>query len=53
MKFVRMNVPYIFAVLTCVPIFVLIFIVPVSADTELFQMIEMIIDHYLFGKVGM
>lgn len=53
MKFVRMNVPYIFSVLTCVPIFVLIFIVPVSADTELFQMIEMIIDHYLFGKVGM
>lgn len=37
MRFIKINVPYVFLVLTCVPNFVLIFITPVRADTELFK----------------
>ncbi|MHC8305306.1 hypothetical protein [Pseudomonas sp. PB3P13] len=53
MKFVKMEIPYVFAILTCSPIFLLVFLTPLNADTQLFQLIETVIDQYLFGKVGM
>lgn len=53
MKFVKMKIPYIFMIATWIPIFVFIYLVPASADTQFYWAIERIIDEDLFGKVGM
>jgi len=51
-KFIKMKIPYGFMVFTWLPVFLLACIVPSTADSQFYQLVEKMIDEHLFGKVG-